>query len=95
VSRLHQLAQKLTLLRAQGGTKEVPELVQPRAVAQAPGNRLGVALRRGGEAERAGVFVNAEREGGGLERSDGQLALGEDADQRRGQRSFLSQVERS
>jgi hypothetical protein len=33
--------------------------------------------------------VDAERKGGGLERRDGDLTLGEDADERRRQRAVL------
>ena len=65
-SRLHQPAQELTLLLAQSGAKEVSELLQAGTVTQAPGDRLGVALRGRSEGERAGVLVNAEREGGRL-----------------------------
>ena len=49
---------------------------------QAPGERLGVALRRRGEGERARVLVDPEREGGCLVDGDGAVAAGEDADER-------------
>ncbi len=56
--------------------------ILPRAMAQTPGERVGVPLRARRVRQRAGVLVDAEREGRGLERRGQQLALGEDADER-------------
>ena len=72
----------------------VRALVQPllqqfrvRAAAHAPGQRLRVPRRRGGERERAGVLVDAEREHGGLERRHRDPALGDDAHEESDQRA--------
>ena len=72
-----------------GVCRKVASQLLSRAVAQAPGERVGVALRRGRIGERAGVLVDAERERGRLERRRLELALGEDADERRRQRAVL------
>ena len=64
-----------------------PEQLLPRAVPQAPRERVGVPLRRRRVRQRARVLVDAEREDRRLERRDGDLPLGEDADERRRQRT--------
>src|SRR5439155_23783664 len=60
-----------------------------RPVAQAPRERLGVALRRRRIGQRTGVLVDPERERRRLERCHRELALGEDAGQRRRERAVL------
>ena len=54
-----------------------------RAVAQAPAERVDVPLRRRRVRQRTGVLVDAEGERRRLEHGRLELALGEDADQRR------------
>ena len=74
--------QQLALVPGQGRMEELREQLLPGAVAEAPAQRLGVALSRRRVGEGAGVLVDPEREGCRLERRDGDLALGEDADER-------------
>ena len=57
-----------------------------RAVADAPGEGVGVPLRGRRVRERARVLVDAERERGRLEHGGLDLALGEDADECRRER---------
>ena len=87
-SRARRAARARPRRAARGGSARA---LLARAVAQAPGERVGVALRGRRVGQRAGVLVDAEREGGRLERRDGDLALGEDADERRRQRAVLGE----
>jgi hypothetical protein len=74
--------QQLALVPGQVRMEVLREQLLLGAVAEAPGQRLGVALSRCRVGEGAGVLVDAEREGRCLERRDRDLALGEDADER-------------
>jgi hypothetical protein len=62
-------------------------------VAEAPGERLGVADAGVRVAERARVLVDPEREDGRLQRRDRDLPLGQDPDHRRRQRAVLREDE--
>ena len=62
-----------------------------RPVAEAPRERIDVALRRRRVRERPRVLVDSEREGGRLERRRPQLPLGDDPDERRRERAVRRQ----
>jgi hypothetical protein len=81
--------QQLALRGRQRHVQEVGHELLVRPVAEAPRQRLGVPLGRRRVRERTGVLVDPEREGGRLHRRDAELALREDADERRRQRSVL------
>ena len=83
------------LLLRERGVQERRQHLLARAVAEAPCERLGVALGRRRVRQRARVLVDAERERRRLERRDGDLALGEDADERRRQRRRPRRARRS
>src|SRR5439155_18216092 len=89
LERLNDRRQQLPLRLGQRRVQELREQLLPRSVPEAPRERLGVALGRGRVRERAGVLVNAEREGRRLERGDRELALREDADERGRERPVL------
>ena len=89
LARLEQTAQQLPLVAGERRVQERAEQVLSRAVPQAPGERLGVALSGRGVRQRAGVLVDSERENGGFQRRDRDLALGEHSDQCRRQRPVL------
>ena len=84
---LHEVGEELALVRGERRMEVLGDEVLARSVAEAPGERVDVALGRRRVRQRAGVLVDTEREGGRLERRRLQLALGEDADERRGQRT--------
>ncbi len=84
-----QRVQQGALVVAERGVQERGDQLLPRAVAQAPGERVRVALCRRRIRQRAGVLVDSEGEGGGFDRRHRQLPLGQHADQRRRQRAFL------
>ena len=77
-SRGDERVEQRALALAERRVEVLRDHVLPRAVAQAPGERLGVAKRDARVAERAGVLVDPEREHGRLERRQLDLALGED-----------------
>ncbi len=81
------------LLRPQGRVQVLGDHVLARAVAQAPAERVGVALGHRRIRERARVLVDAEREHGRLERGRLDLALGEDPDERGRERAVLREDE--
>ncbi len=89
LERVEQRAEQLALVAGQRRVQELGEQLLARPVAQAPRERLGVALRRRRIGERAGVLVDPERERRRLERRHGELALGEHADERGRQRAVI------
>ncbi len=82
----HQLVQEVTLGTLQRGVQVGRDEILSRAVTQAPGESVDVALRRGLVRERARVLVDPECERRRLEGRRAKLPLGEDADERRRQR---------
>ncbi len=91
LGRVQQRIEQITLLGRERHVEVRGDEVLIRAVAQAPRERLGVALRRARIRERAGVLVDAERERRRLERRDRELPFREDADEGRGQRPVARQ----
>jgi len=89
LDRVEQGREQLALGLPQRRVQEAREHLLLRAVAQAPAERLGIALRRGRVRERPRVLVDPEREDCRLERADRHLALGEHADKRRRQGAVL------
>ncbi len=86
LERLHQRVQKLPLLFGEREVQVLGDEVLARTVAQAPGQRVDVALGRRRVGERPRVLVDAEREHRRLEGCRVELALREDADERRRER---------
>jgi hypothetical protein len=73
--------EELALLLGQRRVEELGEQLLARAVAQAPGQGLRIALGRRRVRERARVLVDPEREGGRLEGRHRELTLREHADE--------------
>ena len=84
--------QRSFLLR-EGRAKVLGDDLLARSVAQAPGERLGVADAHAGIGQRPRVLVDAERENGRLEGCDGELPLGKDPHHRRRQCAVLREDE--
>ena len=82
-----------TLLLRERRAKVLGDDLLARAVAQAPGERLGVADAHAGIGERPRVLVDAERENRRLEGRDGELPLGQDPHHRRRQGAVLREDE--
>ena len=93
LERRDERVEERALLLRERRAQVLRDHVLAGAVAQAPGERLGVPHADAGVAERTGVLVDAEREDRRLERRDRDLPLGEDPDHRRRQGSVLRQHE--
>ena len=93
LERRDQRVEQRALLLRERRAQVLRDHVLAGAVAQAPGERLGVADADARVAERAGVLVDPEREDGRLERRDRDLPLGQDPDHRRRQRAVLREDE--
>ena len=94
LERVEQVLQETALRRRERRMQVVVHEILARAVPEAPRQRVDVALRRSRVGERASVLVDPERERGGLQHSWGDLTLGEDPDERRGERPIGRQHRR-
>ncbi len=84
---LHQGLEQLPLTRSERRVQVLVHELLARAVADAPRQGVDVALRRRRVRQRARVLVDAESERRRLERRRLQLALRDDADERRRERA--------
>ncbi len=91
LERVHERVEQRPLLLGERRVQIAREQVLPCAVPQAPREGIRVPLRGRRVGQRPRVLVDAEREDRRLERRDGDLSLGEDADERRRQRPVLGQ----
>ena len=89
--RLEQMLEELALVVGERHVQVRGDELLARAVPQAPGECIDVALGRRRVRERARVLVDPEGERRRLEGGRAELALGEDADERRRQRSVVRQ----
>ena len=88
------MLQQLALRRRERRVQVVVHEILARAVAEAPRQRVDVALRRRRIGERPRVLVDPERERRRLERRRRELALGDDPDERRRERAVRRQHRR-
>ena len=87
LERGEQRVEQLALVLRQRLMQVAGDHLLAGPVAEAPGERLGVTEGRARVGQRAGVLVDPEGERGRLERRHGDLALGQDADERRRERA--------
>ena len=86
LERVHEPVQQVPLAGGQRRVQVRGDEILARAVAEAPGEGVGVSLRRRRVGQRPRVLVDPEREDCRLQRRRGELPLGEDPDEGRRQR---------